>query len=705
MKRGKDDDKIMGPMFPRLHVNDTERGGPRAPPRNKMALYEQLTVPSQRYNTGAVPHHPSKNSSLNSSTSTNQGTGHERDMYIPLYRTPSGPSYDELPVRQPEAVSLSSGPTQVENTKKPIEEDDFMVPVFSQPGIGQCNSKTQNSIDGERQTHPSSNHPVPFLCSSEKQANKMSGDITSRRVVINRDQRNLRAYNASTRSSDILTREKDCGRRKDTSQYQEKRMLSNLEKTDACLYQDHEDRLLAVGTRFGETDSEPPLESTHKVMSLRLMHNPLKGCGYNDVDAVNIEMPRLEEHLLERENIDRANDVSETSMVDSVSGVEVCPDDVVGIIGRKHFWKARTAIVNQQRVFAVQVFELHRLLKVQKHIAGSPHVLLEGAAFVGKTTLKDSAAKKFSSEFGVKAFVHTIKQKDDSRKPTDKTEGTAENAVPKAAPHSQNAVQPAGYPPASSPPVNTDPKMNPWSYPQPQVHQWLVPVMTPSEGLVYKPYPAPPGMVGPGCGGYGPGGPTSVGGNMMNMGYGMPNPHFQGAVHFGGQGYFPPYPMPMMSPVMSGSAVDQMNQFSGGPNPFGQMNQPAAGSVNQTLQHQNSCNKPGQRRETAAPAAMAPLSRREGELQGSTGSSSPSKRGAQGTGTSPPTKERDALPLPLPLFPTAPVAEKSEGAPPVEKASRVIKVVPHNPKSTKESAARIFQSIQAERRQYESKSN
>ena len=72
MKRGKDDDKTMGPMFPRLHVNDTEKGGPRAPPRNKMALYEQLTIPSHRYNSGAVPLNHSINSNLVPSTSTNQ---------------------------------------------------------------------------------------------------------------------------------------------------------------------------------------------------------------------------------------------------------------------------------------------------------------------------------------------------------------------------------------------------------------------------------------------------------------------------------------------------------------------------------------------------------------------------------------------------------------------------------------------------------
>ena len=63
MKRGKDDEKAMGPMFPRLHVNDTEKGGPRAPPRNKMALYEQFSIPSQRFNPGLLP--------LNPNTSTN----------------------------------------------------------------------------------------------------------------------------------------------------------------------------------------------------------------------------------------------------------------------------------------------------------------------------------------------------------------------------------------------------------------------------------------------------------------------------------------------------------------------------------------------------------------------------------------------------------------------------------------------------------
>lgn len=43
-------------------------------------------------------------------------------------------------------------------------------------------------------------------------------------------------------------------------------------------------------------------------------------------------------------NVDRSDDESETSMVDYLSGLDISPDDVVGIIGQKHFLKARKAI-------------------------------------------------------------------------------------------------------------------------------------------------------------------------------------------------------------------------------------------------------------------------------------------------------------------------------------------------------------------------
>lgn len=68
MKGGKEEEKRMDPIFPRLHINDAERGGPRAPPRNKMALSEQpaVSLPPQRLNpdlpSTSMLHFPPANS-------------------------------------------------------------------------------------------------------------------------------------------------------------------------------------------------------------------------------------------------------------------------------------------------------------------------------------------------------------------------------------------------------------------------------------------------------------------------------------------------------------------------------------------------------------------------------------------------------------------------------------------------------------------
>lgn len=42
-------------LFPRLTVAETKRTGPRGPPRNKMALYEQLTIPSHKFKPSPMP--------------------------------------------------------------------------------------------------------------------------------------------------------------------------------------------------------------------------------------------------------------------------------------------------------------------------------------------------------------------------------------------------------------------------------------------------------------------------------------------------------------------------------------------------------------------------------------------------------------------------------------------------------------------------
>ncbi|XVE88765.1 hypothetical protein DITRI_Ditri19aG0095200 [Diplodiscus trichospermus] len=399
--------------------------------------------------------------------------------------------------------------------------------------------------------------------------------------------------------------------------------------------------------------------------------------------------------------INRHNSVPGTSMVESITPLDVCPDDVVGIIGQKHFWKVRRAIVNQQRVFALQVFELHRLIKVQRLIAGSPHVLLEDTFYMGKPSLDVSPIKKLPSDY-VPELPLIVKVKENSQKPNISIECADENAVaklpllsadddtskglvtqrPKYGPYSGNA---------SSTPMAANTGPSPWGF-SPPGSQWLVPVMSPSEGLVYKPYggPCPPtaGFLAPVYGSCGPMNLAVGGGDFQNTAYGVPASHQQGIGILPGnppigQTYFPHYAMPVRNPSVSSSAVEQMSPFTGVQS---KGNHLSTGDVNFSIAQQSSCNMPSQMSRAISYCVGKLPASKESEIQGST-ASSPSER-AKG----------DALPL----FPTEPTTQASDyNAETSGQQTRVIKVVPHSRRLATESAVRIFQSIQEERKQYD----
>lgn len=334
-------------------------------------------------------------------------------------------------------------------------------------------------------------------------------------------------------------------------------------------------------------------------------------------------------------------------------------------------------------------------------MAGSPHLLLEDTAFLGKPSLKASPAKKLPSEYVVKPLPQIVKRKDDSEKPNHKMECSAENAVGKTSLSSvKNDSQPSNYGPYFSnepPPVANESRMGPWYFHQTPGHQWLVPIMSPSEGLIYKPYPVP-GFMGVCGGGCAPFGPTPLTGNFMNPAYGIPSPLPQEGIEVMpgtqpvGHSYFPSYGMPVMNPSVSGSAGEQKDQFSG-PGSDGQHGQ---GEANFNMQHESSSNVPARKNGTM-PQAMQFEASKDTELQGST-ASSPGER-VQGNGMGHAAEGRDALPA----FSMAPVVPERAPQPhDTDQPTKVIKVVPHNPRSATESAARIFKSIQEERKQYDS---
>ncbi|KAL8216556.1 hypothetical protein R6Q57_023393 [Mikania cordata] len=640
MKRGKDEDKTIGPMFPRLHVNDTEKGGPRAPPRNKMALYEQLSIPSQRFNGGVA-------------SSSTRATMNERGTFPPRQQSSSS-----NPTRKADTHRSDNNQCVQQDHKKGQEEDDFRVPIFEQQsGTSQNRSKNYQNRENEGIT--------PFGA-----------------TLLNRS---VNVQNAKQHTN-RFQKENSQGITKSAS------TQSPRQHTKAPLKETNESSSFnLVNASNNETlrDCRVDQQADNTLWGDSLLNEGSKASGYGNN---SVPLREIQEEALRSFNDPTNGDaVSENSMVDSICGVDISPDDVVGIIGQKHFWKARRAIVNQQRVFAVQVFELHRLIKVQRLIAGSPQLLVEEHDL--SKPPKVSPIKKIPLEYVTKpAPKHTEKPN-----ANEDMEFSSENAVGKASLSTvQNGSQTTYCRPFGA---QSDQNMGSWNFNAPPGHhQWLIPVMSPSEGLVYKPYPAP-GFMSPVYGGCGPPGSMPViGHNFANFGAPPPHHHYDGFTGVSpftpplpsSHGYFPAYGMQMANPsVTSSTRFEPSNPYNqGSTNVPVEKNEPVVPNVvklntNTNINDNNNKNASKNNKNNNVS--------KDTEVQASTASSRSER-----------TKDRNALPL----FPTSPPAP-APVAPPeqtrVEEAAgpaRVIKVVPHNAWSATASVARIFKSIQEERKQY-----
>lgn len=337
--------------------------------------------------------------------------------------------------------------------------------------------------------------------------------------------------------------------------------------------------------------------------------------------------------------------------------------------------------------------------QVQRLIAASPDLLLDDVNYLGKVTAKSYPGKKLlASEFTVKPpLPQVVRHRGDSEK-TDqhKMECSAENVVGRLSNHGHH--QPSNYMPVvSNPPAS--PAVNGCCFPpQPPPsgnQQWLIPVMSPSEGLIYRPHPGM-GHTRPVCGGYFMPAPMVMGSFMggpppFHPGVGFPSP---------GNGYFPPYGvMPaMMNPHCAGQQQqpnEQMNQFGHSGNLHN------ASALN--TQQQSSFNEAAAQQQ---PTKSYPPARKS--RQGSTGSSPNGPEGISGNNCFRPFSavDDDSNNIPKEMMTTTTtttrttVTRTTRGG--GEGVTRVIKVVPHNAKLASENAARIFRSIQEERKHYDS---
>ncbi|XP_073129912.1 ELF3-like protein 2 [Henckelia pumila] len=654
MKRGKDEGKIMGPMFPRLHVNDTEKGGPRAPPRNKMALYEQLSIPSQRFSHTVLPHYQN-GVTPNSVPHSSQGGGKERGTFSSRQQ-PSGLIFEQ---QQSQSSDLSSRLTQIEPRKK-LDEDDYAVPIFTNFRSSQVNDREKAAT-----FNPSYfNHS---LKSSKAAKNGAIGHLPSQKGQLHKE-----GYSQESV----------------VGQNQFAKPVSNssvVEKTEEPLKQTYPSSSLEPGNSHSNRFNLPklaeaqPASGTRSALSREctsaltkskwsISSGAFQSGDQNIVhDVANAGESREDGPCgsLQMGNLDRIESVSGTLIVDAVFGPDITPDDVVGIIGQRHFWKARRTITNQQRVFTCQIFELHRLIKVQKGIALSRHHLEDDVASSGKPMEPAVPLKSVPVDNADVALPNV--SEGESVKPSNKNELVARKSAGKP---SISATETGGnY--SQVPSISGRHAPGDLNQTQPHGQQWLIPLMSPSEGLVYKPYPGN-SFVFSVYGGYNvPPGSNPATGGFPTPTFGIPlqHPTFPSPVP---QGYFPPYCVPIMPTAFSGSSVEQANV-------------PSMANQQQSTRETNSSI---QRHATNVDASE------DVEVQCSS-SAVPSQR-LQGSDD---MKSRHVLQL-FPLSPT-PTVDAAPASGPEHRPARVIKVVPLHSKSASESAARIFRSIQEERRRHD----
>ncbi|RZR92424.1 hypothetical protein BHM03_00020721 [Ensete ventricosum] len=322
------------------------------------------------------------------------------------------------------------------------------------------------------------------------------------------------------------------------------------------------------------------------------------------------------------------------------------------------------------------------LKQVHKSIAGSPYLLLEGNPYLcrspANTPLKIPLLDCKNSQQDEDAQKDD-RQKSDQERPNENiprnpTLPTCEERAD-GGPHSE-------FLPSVSTASDSNP--TPWYFHQPE-NQWLVPVMSPSEGLICKPYPGPSaptsGFLAPVYGSCTPLGVPSLAGNFMNTVYGVAA--FHGSPSLGvpacasaiTTNYFPTYGLPTTNPTISTSPVEQVSNLACS-RPNGQIDQNC----------RISCNISRPRSEAISGRLWMFRASKSTELQGSSASRPCEKAQAEARHV-------------LPLFPMAPANENLASSQLCGRDSRTraFKVVPCNVMSPTESAARIFQSIQEER--------
>ena len=229
----------------------------------------------------------------------------------------------------------------LEQRQKVREENEFTVPVYGESKMGQCCGNSQQSMDRQAVSSISSGcsgQPGERRNASDQapKHNESSTDGGFRQEVRNQSKGN--GNRAAMAAMSRSTRENVDGRAREAASDHERRgvcPVSNFSRScegEDCLNPASRGGNLIESVKNNHRNESRSGEGGGRP---KKPENDGERNGDFHMTCVSLQLKR----------VDKGDDVFETSMVESISGVDIAPDDVVGIIGQKHFWKARKAIV------------------------------------------------------------------------------------------------------------------------------------------------------------------------------------------------------------------------------------------------------------------------------------------------------------------------------------------------------------------------
>lgn len=373
-------DSHKGALFPRVHVSETKVPGPRAPPRNKMALFEQFTIPPHRF----VPPRVQENSHKVNSSS---GSGFIKPKQVQLGQVSSKQS------------DASRGKAKCETLRCSVEELCFYsetskTSAASDSGENDCISRASKCTS---ELPPDSHMKKPWNCPTAESAIVYCTNGGHPSTYI-------RKRHSTAESGPIPS--------------------STATGIEAC----DTDKLHAVVSAIAENHSNNSAGVSHGngIANTEFLVGSAasngRSAGISQTNEAHIVNTFLPVETVADEFIHKCSGANDTSrlvqqMVCSDRSFEVAggtrqqehhvdgwnsdflpriiPKHVIGVIGQREFWEVRKTMLQQQKTLSMQVFELHRLIEVQHLIAAMPGLLLEGKGncFVVSSSTQPELAK------------------------------------------------------------------------------------------------------------------------------------------------------------------------------------------------------------------------------------------------------------------------------------------------------------------------